>query len=63
MKKKIIGRCILIVGILLSGSVVYNETTEKLRNVTRKEQLEVFEEAKKQADIGNNYIEHITEIQ
>lgn len=63
MKKKIIGSCILIVGILLSGSVVYNETTEKLRNVTRKEQLEVFEEAKKQADIGNNYIEHITEIQ
>ena len=63
MKKKIIGSCILIVGILLSGSVVYNETTENLKNVTRKEQLEVFEEAKKQLDIDNSYIEHITEIQ
>lgn len=63
MKKKIIGSCILIVGILLSGSVVYNETTENLKNVTRKEQLEVFEEAKKQVDIGDSYIEHITEIQ
>ncbi len=63
MKKKIIGSCILIVGILLSGSVVYNETTEKLRNVTRKEQLEVFEEAKEQADMKNSYIEHITEIE
>ena len=61
--KKIIGSCILVVGILLSSSIVYNETTNSLKNVIRKEQLEVFEKATKEADIGNSYIEHITEIE
>lgn len=62
MKKKIIGSCILVVVVLLSGSIVYNETTETLRNVTREEQLELFEKATKEVDLGKNYIEHITEI-
>lgn len=62
MKKKIIGSCILVVVVLLSGSIVYNETTETLRNVTREEQLELFEKATKEADLGEDYIEHITEI-
>ena len=62
MKKRIIGSCILVIGILFSGSIVYNETTESLRNITREEQLEMFDEVRSQLESEVNYIEHITEI-
>lgn len=61
--KKIIGICVIVGGILLSSSVVYNESKGELRNVTREEQLEVFEKARKQAKVEENCIEHVTEVQ
>lgn len=62
MKKMIIGSCVILVGILLSGSMIYNETTGSYKNVPKKEQLEVFEKAIKEVELDEDYIGHITEI-